>query len=426
MKWYPRFRFSLALLLLTVLTVASGMLVWEKWPAWKLEKSWLKRDLNNYRNDSKRSQQLMERYFNRLAGIEAGDPSEVYETAAFWKGLTREHGIEGYRDHFVLVKENTARVVSIYDLVQEKSIAIFPALTELTELNSVSWCKSEGHYFFVQGKNSQNRRVVIIGDVASASFSQKFDVGDHYVQDVLRIGKDWYAQCQTHDILNLATNEVLPFPPEYSAGRTGYDKMYRSFCMDDNPYEIQFQLEKDYDRPRGGSKKCMLWDLRSGQATPWKEGYYESMDKYPYRVRRWKTGTLWEHELIGPDFVRALETSQKNEPYLYFHLSPDGRCVAGAPERINFSGSALWDPATGKLLHKFPAPHFIACFTSDNQGVITSTFVAWFTDAHYHYWRRQHPEFWYGIAYTFEFWLTLILSTLLLVTLRRNLRALKT
>ena len=73
-----RIRFSLASLLLSLMLLCSGVLLYDKWPAWEMKQSWPYATLIMDRNFFTITPEMHRHYFSRLAGVEAGSPESAY------------------------------------------------------------------------------------------------------------------------------------------------------------------------------------------------------------------------------------------------------------------------------------------------------------------------------------------------------------
>jgi len=101
-------------------------------------------------------------------------------------------------------------------------------------------------------------------------------------------------------------------------------------------------------------------------------------------------------------------------------FSPDGRRILTAGHNAD---AVIWDARTGDQLARLSdgvKPVEMVSFSDDGLQ-----FVAWDEDHVARFYRRRRPEYWWGMAWLPEFWLTLVLGGGLVFSLWRDSRIMR-
>jgi hypothetical protein len=100
------------------------------------------------------------------------------------------------------------------------------------------------------------------------------------------------------------------------------------------------------------------------------------------------------------------------------HFSPDGGRILTASHDHT---ARVWDARTGAELARLAHPDevYSAAFSPDGERIATGGF-----DKEARLWRRRRPEWWWGVAWLPEFWLTLVFAVGLAWSIGRDWRTL--
>ena len=413
MRIFKRFRFSLASLLLGMLTLCSGVLLWDKWPAWKMMKIWQLGDTSpiwpyDWLPDQHRH------YLDRLAGLEMGDPEKVLQrpkpehasrpsvldsTDRFFLDTLKETPFE--RDGVNLYSRDSMEPIQTYHFNSPFYTAEFCYPKDGSHVALFSRGKSETTLTVLEAKSG-----VQILSAVEKEISPK---------QIFFTNNTWYALIDNSnkaEVWNLSTNRRERIPTKL-IGSGGTELSEISLTL----------LEPDVVLVRGVVMRpyYSLWNLRNGTATACSPGTYFPAKREGY----WVEGTeIHTYTLHGPQGPRPLGYI-KSPNLTDFALSMDGKFLVGdaytQEPKQDDSTIWVWNLETHEPPVALPTHEHFDCFSSDGNGIYSSVYG----QHNYSYWRLQHPQTWYGIAYTLEFWLTLTLIILLALSIRRDFRALK-
>jgi WD40 repeat protein len=163
-----------------------------------------------------------------------------------------------------------------------------------------------------------------------------------------------------------------------------------------------------------------IWDATTGARLPaqtlaWDDLYFSKDSR---RVLLWKRGALPEvWDLVEGRRIRSVEQTgagPSESSGVFSHFSPDGTRIL---TWSNAGGARIFDTESGRRIFVMPERAEWA-YLAGLKGefmVTTGRPAAWF---------RRRPEWWWGVAWLPEFWLTVLFAGALGWSLRRDGRTL--
>ena len=302
----------------------------------------------------------------------------------------------------------------IKDPELEAVFVVEPKAFPWEKIMDVKFCEPyDGRHLYVIIE-AEHYRVTRIFDIQAKSQVLEYPIQNFTLDWVLRAGAKWYGFSETRQdwkILDLSTGMAVPIPENLRGEKASQFKwfQFRASGRDD---EVLLAAGGD---GYWTEFRCAVLNLSTQAGSDWINGEYVRIpDTKNY---------IWIEPVERAYHYHWIKDGQDVSLSRYRHLrefdsSPDGRRVMGT-DGTHVSSIVLWDV-------NFPESEVVlpeACeglfFSADSQGVFVRE------SGNVKYWQNQHPHVWYGVAYLVEFWLTLILSILLLLSIRRDFRALK-
>jgi len=174
------------------------------------------------------------------------------------------------------------------------------------------------------------------------------------------------------------------------------------------------------------SDKVAVVDIQKGLVLHRLDQLLEKVDLRFIHISLRGERIFWGGErTLGFNLFSGKKLFDKNLPSRHIECSPDGSrlllkygyCPPNTWSTYVSFEYLLLDASTGKTLAEFPSS-FRAKFLSNDEIEREPSLIA--ESPRIELWHRRRPEWWYGIAYLPESWLTLLFALALLWSLRRD------